>query len=168
MKRTVWLLSLLALCAVLTAWAASDFSGTWALDKAKSDPIRMGRPGGGGGGGDIDVTLAIKQTANEITITRKMTVGGEDRTSEQKFTLDGKESTNPAPMGRGEFKAKANLQGDKLTIEGTQKMSTPQGDFEIGVKEEYVLSDGGKVLTVTSTRSTPQGDRTSKQVYNLK
>jgi hypothetical protein len=162
-------LLIVALCAVA---AAADLGGTWGLDKAKSDPVRMGRGRQVGGGGqppaDIDVTLAIAQSADDIKITRTLTMGGQDRTSEQKYTLDGKECTNPAPMGRGEMVGKAAWEGGKLTITGKQKMSTPQGDFEIGVKEEYSLSEEGKVLTVMSTRTMPQGERTSKQVYNKK
>src|SRR5213593_4068034 len=40
-----------------------DFSGTWTLDTAKSDPPPQGRGGGGGG-----ATLTIKQTGTELTI----------------------------------------------------------------------------------------------------
>ncbi len=169
MKRRIALLGLLALGIALVAVAASDMSGTWVLDKAKSDPIRMGRGGDAGGPPpDVNITLVIKQTADQVAISRTMSMGGNDRTTDQKFTLDGKESKNPAGGRGGEFIAKAKLSDDKLAIEGTQKMSTPNGDFEIGVKDEYTLSTDGKVLTITSTRSTPQGDRTSKQVFNKK
>ena len=169
MKQRVAWLSLLALGIALVALAASDMSGTWLLDKTKSDPIRMGRGGDAGGPPpDINITLVINQTAGDISISRTMSMRGNDRTSEQKFTLDGKESTNPSSMGRGEFKGKAKIDGANLVIEGTQKINTPNGEFEIGVKDEYALSPDGKVLTLTTTRSTPQGDRTSKQVFNKK
>jgi hypothetical protein len=141
----------------MLAVAAPDFSGTWNFDKDKSDPMRGG-PGGGAPPGDLSITLVITQTGNDLQITRKMSMGGQERSSEQKFTLDGKETTNPAPMGRGELVAKATLQGEVLVIEGTQK--TQRGDMP--VKMEYALSEGGKVLTITST----QRERTSKQVYN--
>ena len=167
MKGRLTVLSLLALGLVLVAAAASNLSGTWILDKTKSDPVRMGRGGDSGGPRpDVNITLVIKQTANDLAITRTMSMAGNDRTSEQKFTLDGKESTNPSSMGRGEFTGKAKMNNGRLVIEGIQKMSTPNGDFEIGVKDEFSLSEDGKVLTINSTRSTPMGDRTSKQVYN--
>ncbi len=169
MKQRVALLSLLALSIALVAVAASDLSGTWILDKAKSDPIRMGRGGDAGGPPpDFNVTLIINQTANDVSISRTMSGPRGDRTSEQKFSLDGKESTNPSAMGRGEFKGKAKFEGANLIIEGTQKVNTPNGEFDIGVRDEYALSSDGKVLTLTTTRSTPQGDRTSKQVFNKK
>jgi len=167
MKGRLTLLSLLAFSLALVAAAASNLSGTWILDKAKSDPVRMGRGGDSGGPRpDVNITLVIKQTPADVAITRTMHMGGNNRTSDQKFTLDGKVSTNPSSMGRGEFTGKANINSGQLVIEGTQKISTPNGDFEIGVKDEYSLSEDGKVLTLHSTRSTPMGDRTSKQVYN--
>jgi hypothetical protein len=170
MKRRIAVLGLLVLGIALLAVAAADMSGTWVLDKAKSDPIRMGRPGGDAGGPppDINITLVIKQSASDVAISRTMSMGGNDRTTDQKFTLDGKESVNPSGGRGGELKAKAKLSDGKLVIEGTQKMSTPNGDVELAVKDEYAVSDDGTVLTLTSTRTTPQGDRTSKQVYNKK
>ncbi len=172
MKRHIATLSALVLCLGLVAFAAegkADLSGTWALDKAKSDPIRMGRGGPGGGGGqapNIDITLVIKQTDNELNVTRKVNFNGQDRSVEQKFSLDGSENTNTAAMGRGELKSKTKWKKDKLVTEGTQQVSTPNGDFEIGMIEEYSLSEDGKVLTIKTTRSSPQGENTSKQVFN--
>jgi hypothetical protein len=167
-QRFVWL-GLLTLSFALAAMAASDLSGTWIIDKAKSDPPRMGRGGDSAGPPrDYNITLVIKQTSKEVAINRTMSMNGNDRTSDQKFSLDGKENTNSSAMGRGEFTAKAKFSEGKLVVEGTQKMSTPNGDFEIDVRDEYSLADDGKVLILTSTRSTLMGDRTSKQTYNKK
>src|SRR5438128_1927101 len=47
------------------AQAKPDFSGTWTLDTAKSDPAPQGRGGGGGGAGSI----TIKQTGAELAVT---------------------------------------------------------------------------------------------------
>jgi len=184
-QRTAFaVLLVLALCAI--ALAATDFSGTWVLDRSRSDQPQMGRPGGGGGGGggqgggprgEMAVTLVIKQTANDFLVTRKVSRGGQEMPpSEQKFTLDGKENKNTMQFGgRGggegrtsEMVTKSKWNGATLVVEGTQKMSTPNGDFDIGIKNEYALSDGGKTLTITSTRSQPDGDRTTKQVYAKK
>jgi hypothetical protein len=38
--------------------------------------------------------------------------------------------------------------------------------MEFKAKEEWSLSDGGKVLTVTTTYSGQQANRIAKQVYN--
>jgi len=167
MKTSTRMMHVCLLLACIAAWsvAGPDFSGTWVRDTAKSDPMAMGR---GGGGGTVNITMEIKQTANEFTITQNIDMGGTPRTTEQKFTLDGKQNTNPAGMGRGEMTSTSRWDGDQLVIEGKQTMSTQKGDFEITIKSVYALSADGKVLTVTTSRSTPQGERTTKQVYNSK
>jgi hypothetical protein len=184
MKRRIGIGTTLVLALALLALAAGpNLSGTWVRDKDKSDPMGMGfggrgggggggRPGGGGGGqgGPQEVTLVLKQTDNELSLTRKASMGGQERPAvEAKFTLDGKESVNSMP-GRGgqttQVKSKAKWNKDKLVIESVRNVSTPNGDFEITTKDEYSLSSDGKVLTVTTTTTTPQSDNTAKQVYN--
>ncbi len=160
MKRRLCLgLLVFGIALLALAVAAPNFSGTWVRDKAKSDPM-MGR--GGGQAPDIEITLTIKQDANNFEVT---TQRGE-RTSEAKYTLDGKENKNT--MGRGETISKSKWNGDTLMIEGVRKFSGPNGEMEMQFKEGYALSADGKVLTVTSTMTSPQGERTFKQVYNKK
>jgi len=93
-----------------------------------------------------------------------MMMRGEKRDSEQKFTLDGQENKNSS--GRGELISKSRWEGEQLIIEGTQKVTSPRGDMEVNLREVYSLSADGKTLTILSTRTTPQGERTTKQVYN--
>ncbi len=143
------------------AVAAPNFSGTWVRDKAKSDPMGFGRRGGEAPP-DIEVTMTIKQEGNAFDVSTQRG----DRTMDSKYTLDGKETTNTT--GRGSTVSKANWDGDNLVIDGTRKFSGPNGEMEMKFKEVYSLSADGKTLTVTSTNSTPNGERTSKQVYNKK
>jgi hypothetical protein len=149
MKRTLILSSLVVLALVAVAVAATDLSGTWVLDKAKSD-VPMGR--GGQPGQPQDITLVIKQAGNDLAITTKR---GE-QSMDAKYTLDGKESKNPAGRG-GEAVSKATAAGDTIVIETTADM----GRGPMTTKAVYALSEGGKVLTVTTTRN----DRDSKQVF---
>ena len=69
MKRVMLLALIAALVLPFSARAQgkADFSGTWTLDTAKSDPPPQGRGGGGGGGGGG--TQTIKQTASELSVT---------------------------------------------------------------------------------------------------
>ena len=186
MKQRIGIAALLVLGLCVIAWAATDFSGTWVLDRARSDqPQMMGRPGGGGGGGgqgggprgEMTETLVIKQAGNDFSLTTKRSRGGQEMpASEAKYTLDGKQNKNTFQFpGRGgsegrtsEAVTKSKWSGATLVIEGTQKMSTPNGDFDIDIKNEYALSEGGKTLTVTTTRSQPDRDITSKRVYTKK
>ncbi|MGH9339002.1 MAG: hypothetical protein ACRD1R_05300 [Acidobacteriota bacterium] len=169
----VAVLIVLLMAPAVQAADGPDLSGTWVLDKEKSDPIRMGFGRGRGPGGgqdssppDIDVTLSISQSENQLMLTRKFNMDGRERTQEQTFTLDGEENINPGLMGRGELTSKSQWKESKLVIEGFQVVSTPNGEFEIGSIEEYSLSEDGKVLTLRATRATPRGEQSSTQVFN--
>src|SRR5206468_9348896 len=110
----------------------ADFSGTWTLDTAKSDPAPQGR---GGGGGAASVT--IKQTGNELSVTSEGRQGPQTMT----YKLDGSESTNQV-MGRGgaqSVKSTAKWDGSNLVIETTREFQgTP-----ITTKEVRRLDNGG-------------------------
>jgi hypothetical protein len=150
MKRTLLMSSLLVLALAAVAVAAPDLSGTWVLNKDKSD-VPMGR--GGQPGQPVDITMVIKQAGNDLAINTKR---GE-MSMDAKYSLDGKESKNPAGRG-GESVSKATVEGDTIVIETTMDM----GRGPMTSKNVYALSEGGKVLTITTTRN----DRTSKQVFN--
>jgi hypothetical protein len=160
----------LAIPAYIQAQAKADLSGTWTFDEAKSDPAGgMGGGGGGGGrgpgpggggrmGGGTPSKLVIKQTATELTVERTLPNGAETAV----YKLDGSESTNKA--GMGEARTKASWEGANLVLTGKQAISTPQGDFEIDIKDVYSVS--GTVLTITTSRTTPRGEMTRKLVFN--
>ena len=169
MTRRTGIAGIWTIALVMTALAASpNFSGTWVLDKEKSDqPPFGGRRGGGGQQGPTDVTLIVKQTDNELTVTRKINMGGEERTSEAKYTLDGKENSNPGfGRGGGQVLSKTKWDKDKLVTTGKRKVNFQGNEFESETQEVRSLSADGKTMTVETTTTTPQGDRTGKQVYN--
>ena len=151
--------AVLAVPALALAQAKTDFSGTWSFDEAKSDPASgPGGGGRGGGGRGTPTKLVIKQTPSEITIEQTLANGAHSVV----YKLDGSESVNK--LARSEIKAKATWNGANLVVSGKQSISTPQGTFEIEVKDVYSLATGA--LTITATRVTPLGETTRKLVYN--
>jgi hypothetical protein len=161
MKKALLLLAiLLGLAAIVVAGV--DFSGTWAVNVEKSDPARGGGGGGGGGarGGGAPMPLVIKQTGNEMVITRTM---GEN-TLETKYIMDGAEHTITTQAG--DTKYKAVLSGNTVSITGTQP---GRGGEATPLKVSYTLSDDGKTLTVGTARVGQDGTETiRKQVYDKK
>ncbi len=157
MKRVLTMALTAAVIIPFTARAQTkpDFSGTWTMDAAKSDPAPQGRGGGGGGGG----TLTIKQSATELSITSEGRQGPQTLT----YKLDGSPSTNQM-MGRGgptEAKSTAKWDGPKLVIETTRDF---QG-MSRTTKDTRSLSADGKEMTVESATTTPQGEQKRKVVY---
>jgi hypothetical protein len=149
------------LAAVIIPFAAraqskADFSGTWTLDTAKSDPPPQGRGGGGGGGA---ATLTIKQTGTELSIMSEGRQGPQTLI----YKLDGSESTNQM-MGRGgatPAKSTAKWDGSSLVIETTREFN----GMSIMTKDVRRLDNGGKEMIVETTAQTPNGEQKRKQVY---
>jgi len=157
MKRVLLLAATMAVILPFAAHAQGkpDFSGTWTLDTAKSDPPPQGRGGGGGGAGSV----TIKQTGTELAVTSEGRQGPQTMT----YKLDGSESSNQV-MGRGgaqTVKSTAKWDGSTLIIETTRDFQgTP-----ITTKEVRRLDNGGKEMVVESTTQTPQGEMKRKVVY---
>ena len=154
----------LLLCAsgALALAAGPDFTSTWVLDALKSN-VPMPHPGMLGPFRDREITLEVTHTNDELQITRR---AGEQST-ELRYTLDGTDNINPS-VGRhkGEVTSRARWDKDKLIIEGTQILTVQSQQFQIGIREEWQLSAGGRVLTIATTLATPQGSRTTLEVYN--
>ena len=154
MKRTAILALAAAIVIPFSARAQSkpDFSGTWTMDAAKSDPAPQGRGGGGGG------SQTIKQTATELSVQTE----GRQGPQTMVYKLDGSASTNKV-MGRGgeqEVKSTAKWDGSSLVIETTRDI---QG-MSITTKE--VRKMDGASMVVETTINTPQGEQKRKVVYN--
>jgi hypothetical protein len=153
--------------------AAPNFSGSWARDNAKSDPVpdplmlsRPTTPAGGGGGrgggrGNAEAVMTVQQDANSLQVTSP-------QGAINKYTLDGKPLTRATESGIAKAVVTASFQGDTLVIATTQPYSGMPGNVTLQMKEVWSLSPDGKVLTVTTTRAIPALEQTYKQVYNKK
>lgn len=186
MKKTALLAAMLCLFAIgIFAQAKPDFSGTWTLDKGKSKLGERNR---------IESrTIKATQTATDLTVEtttkreappegagggmgggnrpgggmgggRGMMGGGDGTTV---YKLDGKETTTEVegPMGKMPVKTTATMGGDALNITSARTLNTQMGEMTLTTKEKWMLSDGGKTLTVVSTTTTPRGEQTTEMVY---
>jgi hypothetical protein len=153
MRITVATLALaVALPAIAGTQARTDFSGTWNVDRTRSDP-----PPQGGGGAGATTKLVIRQTAGEMTVI--VTTGrGEATTS---YKLDGTEVKETVATGAS--RAKVSWDGATLVVNRVQNVTTPQGAFEITSKESYSLSGG--ILTLVTARNSPMGNTSRKTVF---
>jgi len=82
---------LLIFILALSAFAATkpDFSGSWTMDRERS----FGLPG------DMNQTMTVKQTGDQIDLETKLIQPGNERTVKDSYVLDGKEHefTPPVP-----------------------------------------------------------------------
>ena len=165
--------------AVLAAGAAgANFTGTWALDKTKSqglDPRMQNAE---------SVTWTITQDDKTISIDTKVTGGqppaggpgggggmggGRGMGGPRTYTLDGKEVTADAggQMG-GSNTTKANWSSDGATLElSSVRTGNRDGqDFKFTTTDKLSLSGDGKVLTAIRHSESPRGTTDSTLVFN--
>ncbi len=144
------------------AWAAvsgPDFSGTWALDKAKSEglPQQMANA-------DISwvITVADKALKKEVK-------GGMAPQTEN-YKLDGTEVAEDVTMRQATMKAKrtAKAMGEMLELKSVVSGEFNGNAFTFTTTQHLELADGGKTLKVHQVRDTPQGPQESKLVFTKK
>jgi hypothetical protein len=132
--------------------AEPNLSGEWKLNLAKSDYGKFPTP--------ISVTRKIDHTGSKLVFTTTQKGAQGEVTSKLAYATDGKESINE--VAGGESKGTAQWIGEMLTIESSRVF---QG-ATLKQKEIWRLSSDGKVLTIDSHVSIPNGEFEVKQVFD--
>lgn len=168
MKRSLIVFSLF--CALMIGfWSVSaaptDFSGTWSLDKAKSEGLQ-------GRMANVDQTWAVTQDAKTLNVEVSFS-GGEQQMPSQKrtYNLDG----SPTEMqmggqmpGKATLKAKWMSDGKVLELSSERTANVQGNDVKITTTEHWELADGGKTLKVHRVSETPRGTQESKLTFAKK
>jgi hypothetical protein len=136
----------------------ANFAGTWAFNEAKSTPSEGGFRTGAS-------LMVVTQDANNLSFesTRKNR-DGEDVKSTLKFTLDGKESVNPA-FGNSTRKSVVTWSADGKTLNFAHTMNFQ--DNEMKSTESWKLNDD-KTLSVTTVMNFQGEERKSTNIYDKK
>lgn len=172
MKKSLVILSMLLCVTVCAAQdkgksdgaTRPDLSGTWELDKSKSQLGRFGQ----GQMANAVVTLTINHKEPELKITRKVSVGEQQQSQESSYFNDGRGEANPSMFTNTNIKTKTKWEGAKLTSKGTITIiprSTSEPVF-IDVVEKREVSSDGKTLVINTFISNPAGNEVIKQVFN--
>jgi hypothetical protein len=140
-----------AVSAPVSSGAKPNFSGTWKLDVSKSD-FGVLPP-------DNSRTCVIDH--NDPVL--KVAVSADGAQGKQDFTLnfttDGKEATNNA----GGLELKSILNWESSTLVDNTKLKYQ--DQDVTVKEIWLLSEDGKILTQNAHYVSPMGEMDTKMVY---
>lgn len=168
MKKALMTLIVLMTVGLLMAQNPPNFSGTWVIDREKSNALG-GRPGTGGAR-PMEISLVIKHEGSNLSITRRIRRGEEEMREEVKYTTDGAENRNAGiGIGGQDVVSKSRWEGKKLVTEWSQTRTTPEGQTTLKTKEVRYLSDDGKVLTIETTNPVNQrSEIVGKQVFNKK
>jgi len=170
-----WRNAILTVCLAVTIFPLSlrgqgsvtDFSGSWIYNAEKSNTGQAAGQGQGRGGfsaGDF----SVKQEGNLLTVERTRTnPEGQSSTTIMKYTLDGKESNNSTGRGTSKSIASWSADGKILTIKSTRSLERNGETVTMNSTDVWSMPDKNTV-TIVSTSSSPNGDRTITTVYNKK
>ena len=165
MRYTIPLTSILLALSIPNVSAADptrpDFSGRWELDAAKSEGVPP----------DTKQTMTVKQTGDRLEVVTKITGPQGDRTVNDTYTVDGKQTDFiPAMLAGGTAKnglrtASWSTDGKGMDVLEQADVETPQGADKLKGKRIWRLSEDGKVLTIEIDLAGEKGPIKGKRVY---
>ncbi len=150
-----FLLSVLAVILTTSLFAQVDLSGNWKLNTSKSklgEQFSM-----------APKTIVVSQKSNDMSVEKHSEFQGNEFTSTDKYTLDGKECVNKGFMDT-EKKSTAVWSGDKKSLTVTSKI--PMQGETMTITEIYSMENGSMVIK--SKASSSYGDMEETQVYDKK
>jgi hypothetical protein len=161
--RLPWALTLLAVVAFsTTAPGNPNFTGTWVLDRSKSDMRQMRNLEAVQ---DASLTMVVDQQGNLLHVTRTFKIEGEEKQEVHTYKTDGTETTNTGLRGESVV-TRANWEGDKLVVVSIRKISMLVRDITVESRGVWSLSPDGKTLTIEGTVHTPRGAQQMRWVFD--
>ena len=175
MKKMVFTISMLGamiFALAVSAAAPANFSGTWTLDKSKSQGLDQRMQNA------ESIQWVITQNDKQISIETKVTGGqnagggggggmrGGGMGGPRTYTLDGKETTTEANGGTSTTKAMWSSDGQTLELSSTRAGNFNGNEFKATTNDKLQLSSDGKVLTVKRTGQSPRGPVDATLVFN--
>jgi hypothetical protein len=163
MKLRVASLSVTALVATagLTFAAAKvDFSGTWVMDKTRSEGIPP----------NVEQTMTLTQLGDNLTMHNKIVTAEGDININDTFNLNGKEVEFTQKRNDEEIKGKRTSKwlAEGNSFESTEEFTIVGGDnvpITQQITRKWVMSGDGKTFTVDLFGKTPNGDLHTKRVF---
>lgn len=148
------------------ALAKPDFSGAWVMDRARS----FGLPG------NMQQTMTVKQTENQIDVETKLIQPGNERTVKDTYVLDGKEyefappvPPNAAPGSappKGKRTSNWLANGEGIIVTEVTTNQTEKGPATTQVMKKWIFT--GDELTITFFIDGPEYSYETKRIFTRK
>jgi hypothetical protein len=165
--KTLSGLSLISLAvALVSAEGKVNFSGTWILDKSKSDVSQFI-----GVGEDTEkaqnasMTMVVEQQGASLRVTRILKTQGDERKEIHTYKIDGNETTNTGFRGETVV-ARAFWEGDKLVVVSTRTKRVLTKDISAESRGVWSLSPDDKTLTIAAQVNSPRGEQRVRAVFD--
>jgi hypothetical protein len=153
MKKIKFLLAILLVTSVAAAQTV-NFSGTWKLNSSKS---KLGT--------EFSMapnTIILAHKGNDLSVEKHSSFQDQEFTTNDKFTLDGKECINPGWQD-SQKKSTVSWSDDKKSLKVTTKFPMNDGT-EILIVEVYKMD--GSNMVIESSTSSSYGDMSETMYYD--
>jgi hypothetical protein len=138
-----------------------NFSGTWAMDRARS----FGLPP------DVQQTMIVKQTNDKIELETKITNSKGESSIRDDYTIDGVEReftpqglTGPIADSKGKRKANWLPNGRGIVVEEETSTQTPKGPTTGRLTRKWTISNDGE-LTIDLYIDDQRGSFETKRTF---
>ncbi|MGH9875156.1 MAG: hypothetical protein ACRD9S_22095 [Pyrinomonadaceae bacterium] len=154
----------LAVCLSVMAVPKVNFNGAWIMDRNRSFGIPR----------DLDSTMTVKQSEDQIEVETKLIQTGSERTLNDTYIFDGKEHDfNPpappnapadAPKPKGKRTSAWLPDGKGILLTELVTNETPQGPVTTQMLRKWSFT-GENELTVTTFVDGPRGSYEAKRIF---
>jgi len=150
----------LTLGSLATATLKPDFSGDWTMDRARS----FGLPG------NMQQTMTVKQTADQMEVETKLIQPGNERIVKDTYVFDGKEydftpqSPPNAPVAKGKRVTKWLPDGNGILAEEVTTTETPKGLVTTNIVKKWTFTAAGE-MTIAMFVDGPNGSYEAKRIF---
>lgn len=150
----------LAVSLFAMAMPKPDFNGAWVMDRGRS----FGLPG------NMQQTMTVTQTENQVEVETKLIQPGNERTLRDVFVFDGQEHefTPPTPPNAPPAKGKRTSNwlpdGSAMVLNEVVTTETPKGTVTTQITKKWKVNAAGE-LTIDLYVDGPNGSYEAKRIF---
>lgn len=163
MKKLI--ISSFCLClaaAAVMALDRSNFTGTWVMDKSKSEGVPP----------DMEQTMTVTHNGDTINQETKIVTDQGDQSVATSYVLDGKEVEYSVkrPIGEGQGKriARWTVDGNGFEVNEEEKVNAANGPVVLKFARKWTMTPGGNTLTIELDIEGPNGKQRTKRTFTKK
>lgn len=167
MKRQIILGSVIVLALAVSLSVAmsktvtkTGFSGTWLLDKERSEGLPPG----------MNQVMTVTRTDNTIRVKTKLITEQGEQTVTDVYQVNGRETEFSAQSSGGETSsgnrvARWTTDGMGIEVHEVSMIGTANGLMPVETARRWTLSPDGKSLTIKMTVKGPRGTQQNKRIF---
>lgn len=142
------------------AAAKANFTGTWVMDKSRSEGVPP----------EVEQTMVLTQSDDKVILENKITRDGNVITVSDTYIINGKEEAFTQKVNDQESKGKRTSKwlADGSGFESSEEIIRQAGDgtqVTLQVTRKWVMAADGKTFTVEMSVKGPNGTQQTKRVF---